>query len=193
VNITPPYPAESESRLKPLLEAAVSVFARFGYRKTSMDDVARAAGVSRQGLYLSFANKEELFRRAVEHSLNSQLGSAITALSRIDSLETRLISACKAWSGRFVGSLGVDAADLMCASTSLAGATLREYEWQFEEALAAAIAGSPMAEKCSAAGLDIADFARALHAAARGLKQTCKTQEDFLKGMTAVVRMTCSR
>jgi TetR/AcrR family transcriptional regulator, regulator of autoinduction and epiphytic fitness len=194
VNITPPHPIDHESRLKPLLEAAVSVFARFGYRKTSMDDVARAAGVSRQGLYLSFANKEELFRRAVEHSLSSQLASASTALSRLDdSLETRLISACKEWSGRFVGSLGADAADLMCASTSLAGATLREYEWQFEEALAAAIASSPMAEKCAAAGLDIADFARALHATARGLKQTCRTKEDFVKGMTAAVRMTCSR
>jgi AcrR family transcriptional regulator len=177
-----------------LLDAAISVFARFGYRKTSMDDVARAAGVSRQGLYLSFANKEELFRRAVEHSLSNQLACAIAALSRLDdNLETRLISACKEWSGRFVGSLGADAADLMCASTSLAGATLKEYEWQFEETLAGALAGSPMAEKCGAAGLDIADFARALHAAARGLKQTCKTKEDFEKAMTAVVRMTCSR
>jgi AcrR family transcriptional regulator len=194
VNITSPSPTDHEPRLKVLLEAAVSVFARFGYRKTSMDDVARSAGVSRQGLYLSFANKEELFRRAVEHSLNSQLASAIAALSRFnDVLETRLISACTEWSGRFVGSLGTDAADLMCASTSLAGATLREYEWQFEEALAAAIARSPLAEKCAAAGLDIADVARALHATARGLKQACKTKEDFVKGMTAAVRMTCSR
>jgi hypothetical protein len=40
--------------------------------------------------------------------------------------------------------------------------------------------------------LDIADFARALHATARGLKQTSKTKEDFVKGMTAAVRMTCS-
>lgn len=194
MNITWPSPTDREPRLKALLEAAVSVFARFGYRKTSMDDVARAAGVSRQGLYLSFANKEELFRRAVEHSLSSQLAAALSALSRCDdSLEIRLISACQEWSGRFVGSLGADAADLMCASTSLAGATLKEYEWQFEEALAAAIAGSPIAEKCAAAGLDTADFARALHATARGLKLACQTKEDFVKGMTAAVRMTCRR
>ena len=58
-----------------------------------MDDVARAAGVSRQGLYLSFANKEELFRRALDHSLRIQLTSAITALSRTDiSLERRVIA-----------------------------------------------------------------------------------------------------
>jgi hypothetical protein len=79
----------------------------------------------------------------------------------------------------------------MCASTSLAGATLTDYERKFEAALAKAIAASPMADRCAAANLEIADFARALHATARGLKQTCKTQDDFLKGMTAAVRMTC--
>jgi AcrR family transcriptional regulator len=170
----------------------VSVFARFGYRKTSMEDVARAAGVSRQGLYLLFANKEELFRRALEHSLSSQLASAITALSRPgDGLEARLISACKEWSGRFIGSSGKDAADLMCASASLAGATLNDYERKFEAALASALAASPVADRCAAANLDIRDFARALHATARGLKQTCKTQDEFVKSMTAAVRMTC--
>jgi TetR/AcrR family transcriptional regulator of autoinduction and epiphytic fitness len=188
----PPRPAEHESRFSAVLDAAVSVFARYGYRKTSMDDVARAAGVSRQGLYLSFANKEELFRRALEHSLSDQLACAIAALSRSeDSLETRIIAACKEWSGRFVGSLGADAADLMCASTSLAGTTLRQYEGQFEAALAAGMGGTAVAERCASAGLNIADFARALHATARGLKQTCKTQEDFVKGMTAAVRMAC--
>jgi AcrR family transcriptional regulator len=194
MNIIPPSsPAVAAQRISVLLDAAVGVFARFGYRKTSMDDVARAAGVSRQGLYLSFANKEELFRRAVEHSLNSQLNCAMAALSRADeSLDKRLIAACDAWSGRFVGSLGVDAADLMCASTALAGATLSEYEWQFEQALSGALAASPVASRCAAAGLEIADLARALHATARGLKQNSKTREEFLKGMTAAVRMTCS-
>jgi TetR/AcrR family transcriptional regulator, regulator of autoinduction and epiphytic fitness len=175
-----------------LLDAAVGVFARFGFRKTSMDDVARAAGISRQGLYLSFANKEELFRRALTHSLRSQLAAAIGALARAeDSLDMRLTGACVEWSGRFVGSLGADAADLMCASTSLAGATLTEYEWQFEEALAGAIAASPLADTCAAAELEVADLARALHATARGLKQCCRTRQEFVKGMTAAVRMIC--
>ena len=170
----------------------MGVFARFGYRKASMDDVARAAGVSRQGLYLSFANKEELFRRALAHSLRSQLAAAGAALSRTaDSLETRLIAACVEWSGRFVGSFGADASDLMCASTSLAGATLRDYEWQFEEALADAIGASPVADMCAAADVEVADLARALHATSRGLKQSSKTREEFVKGMTAAVRLIC--
>ena len=176
-----------------MLDAAVGVFARFGYRKTSMDEVARAAGVSRQGLYLQFANKEELFRKAVEHSLSSQLGAAVAALTRREeSLEARIIAACDAWSGRFVGSLGSDAADLMCASTSLAGSTLAHYEAQFESALTGAIAESPLNAFCTTAGLRPADLARTLHATARGLKQTSAARDEFVKGMTVAARMFCA-
>jgi AcrR family transcriptional regulator len=183
----------ADARQLAVLDAAVGVFARYGYRKASMDEVARAAGVSRQGLYLQFVNKEELFRKAVEHSLNSQLNAAVAALSRRqDSLELRLIAACDAWSGRFVGSLGLDAADRMCASTSLAGATLTHYETQFELAVTRAIADSPLDGFCTTAGLCPAELARALHATARGLKQSSASREEFVKSMTVAARMFCA-
>jgi TetR/AcrR family transcriptional regulator of autoinduction and epiphytic fitness len=182
-----------DGRQHALLDAAVGVFARYGFRKTSMEEVARAAGVSRQGLYLQFANKEELFRKALEHSLTSQLIAAQAALSRQhEGLEQRLIAACDAWSGRFVGSLGADAADLMCASTSLAGATLTHYESLFEQAVTQAIAESPLKLFCATAGLCPADLSRALHATARGLKQRSATREEFVKGMTVAARMFCT-
>ena len=193
MNLLPLPPVEPiDARQLAVLEAAVAVFARFGFRKASMDEVARAAGVSRQGLYLQFANKEELFRKTLEHSLNNQLNAAVAALARQDGLEVRIIAACDAWSGRFVGSLGSDAADLMCASTSLAGTTLTHYEAEFELALARAIADSPLNGFCTTAGLSPADLARTLHATARGLKQSSATREEFMKGMTVAARMFCT-
>jgi len=183
----------ADARHLAVLDAAVGVFARYGFRKASMDEVARAAGVSRQGLYLQFANKEELFRRALEHSLNSQLTAALAALARTEhGLEARLIAACDAWSGRFVGSLGADASDLMCASTSLAGTTLSRYESQFEAALARAIADSPLDGYCTKEDLCPKDLARTLHATARGLKHSCMSREEFVKGMTVAARMFCA-
>ncbi len=194
VNIIEPADADQDdTRHLAVLEAAVGVFARYGYRKASMDEVARAAGVSRQGLYLQFANKEELFRKALEHSLNNQLTAAVTALARReDSLEDRLIAACDAWSGRFIGSIGSDAADFMCASTSLAGATLTHYESQFELAVAHAVAESPLNVFCTSGGFCAADLARALHATARGLKQRSASREEFVKGVTVAARMFCA-
>jgi AcrR family transcriptional regulator len=182
-----------ELRHEALLEAAVGVFARYGFRKASMDEVARAAGVSRQGLYLQFADKEALFRKAVQYKLTRQLGAAIAALSNEpDDLETRLLAACDEWAGRYVGITGADAADLMCASTSLVGATLRHYEAQFEKALAQAIGASPLASFCAASGLPLHDVARALHATARGLKQSSQSRQEFVQGMTAAVRLCCA-
>jgi AcrR family transcriptional regulator len=194
VNITAvPEIEQADARQQAVLDAAVGVYARYGFRKTSMEEVARAAGVSRQGLYLQFANKEELFRKAVEYVLKSQLKAAVAALSRRDdSLELRLIAACDAWSGRFVGSIGSDAADLMCASTSLAGETLTHYQAEFELAVTRAIADSPLNEFCTTAGLCPADLARVLHATARGLKQSSASREEFVKGMTVAARMFCS-
>lgn len=180
-------------RREALLEAAVGVFARFGFRKTSMDEVARAAGVSRQGLYLHFADKEALFRKALAYKLSRQLSAAVAALTEDhNSLESRLIAACDEWAGRFVGILGPDAADLMCASTSLAGNALTHYEAQFEQALAHAVETSPLAGFCAASGFDSHDVGRALHATARGLKQTSKSRQEFLCGMTVAVRMFCA-
>jgi len=188
----PPLP-DTDARQEALLEAAVGVFARYGFRKASMDEVARAAGVSRQGLYLLFADKEALFRQAVTYKLSRQLRAAATELSKEQtSLEARLIAACDEWAGRFVGISGSDAADLMCASTSLAGSTLAHYEARFEAELASAVAASPLAAYCRAAGLAPEDAARALHATARGLKHTSKTRQEFLLGMTAAARMFCA-
>jgi AcrR family transcriptional regulator len=183
----------SDTRRRALLDAAVGVFTRFGFRKTSMEDVARAAGVSRQGLYLLFSNKEELFRRALEHCLNSQLTAAVDVLcQRAGTLEQRLVDACDEWSGHCIGNLGTDAADLMCAGTSLAGETIKAYEARFEQALAEALAASPMAQVCKDVGVCSAQVARALHATARGLKHGCDTQQDFREGMTVAVRMFCA-
>lgn len=46
--------------------AAAEEFAQFGYRRSSMDGIARRAGVSRATLYLHWASKEELFRDVIE-------------------------------------------------------------------------------------------------------------------------------
>jgi TetR/AcrR family transcriptional regulator len=64
-----------------ILDAATAVFLRYGYRKTSMDDLARAAGLSRQGLYLHFRTKEALFHAVVEYAVAATRAAASAALA----------------------------------------------------------------------------------------------------------------
>ena len=47
-----------------IIAAAFDVFINYGFRKTSMDDIARSAGMSRPALYQVFRNKTEIFRAA---------------------------------------------------------------------------------------------------------------------------------
>jgi AcrR family transcriptional regulator len=54
----PTLPGKREA----ILAAATGHFTRFGYRRTSMDDIARAAGVAKGTLYLYFDSKAAVFR-----------------------------------------------------------------------------------------------------------------------------------
>lgn len=55
----------------PLLDAARGVFAEYGARRANMDDVARAAGVSRSTLYRSYPTKDDLLGAVVLRELDA--------------------------------------------------------------------------------------------------------------------------
>lgn len=61
---------ETESTV---INAAISTFVRYGARKTSMSDIADAAGVSRQTLYDIFGNKDELVVATIRHITSQNL------------------------------------------------------------------------------------------------------------------------
>lgn len=48
-----------------ILDAAQSVFARYGVSKTTMNDIARQAGIARQTLYNKYPGKSEVLRACV--------------------------------------------------------------------------------------------------------------------------------
>jgi AcrR family transcriptional regulator len=63
-----------------VIDAAGRCFGRFGYKKTSMDDVAAEARVAKGTVYLYCDSKQDLFYRAVERELRAwkeDLGSLI--------------------------------------------------------------------------------------------------------------------
>ena len=54
-------------RRENLLEAGARLFARWGFDKTSVDDIAREAGISKGAVYLEFPNKDALFKAVLYH------------------------------------------------------------------------------------------------------------------------------
>ncbi|MDU1671176.1 MAG: helix-turn-helix domain-containing protein, partial [Bradyrhizobium sp.] len=49
-----------------ILDAAMLVFRRHGFRRSSIEQAAEEAGLTRQALYHHFASKEALFRAVIE-------------------------------------------------------------------------------------------------------------------------------
>jgi AcrR family transcriptional regulator len=62
----PRWKRRAAQRPEEISAAALSVFARRGLHKTTLDDVAKEAGVSKGTIYLYFKSKEELFIAAAQ-------------------------------------------------------------------------------------------------------------------------------
>ncbi|MDM5357566.1 TetR/AcrR family transcriptional regulator [Peribacillus sp. ACCC06369] len=59
----------SVDRKKLILEAATKSFSLFGYKATTMDQVAKIANVGKGTIYTFYKNKEELFREIVQRMI----------------------------------------------------------------------------------------------------------------------------
>lgn len=82
-----------EKRRRQILQAALHCFLTFGFAKTSMDDIAKRAGVSRPLIYLKFKNKDELFAGVFDYLTEGRFERAMTAISGASSPRERLLAA----------------------------------------------------------------------------------------------------
>jgi len=78
-----------------ILSVANKLFSRFGFHKTSMDEIAKIARKAKGSLYYHFASKEDLFREVVVKEINNlknQLSviQTNTGLNASDKLKTYL-------------------------------------------------------------------------------------------------------
>jgi AcrR family transcriptional regulator len=179
------------ARRERVLAAALEVFGRHGFRKTSMEDVARSAGISRQGLYLQFASKEALFRAAVRQELDAALEDASRCLDRESAgLDRRVVLALDAWLGRYVGSmLASDIANMLENPAVELGDVVEVAIGAFDTRLAAAIAAATTEDDRKRLGVTPEDIARVLHTVGQGSKYLSRSREEFVTRATAATHL----
>lgn len=87
-----------DARPQEILQAALELFIEKGFAAAKMEDIARAAGVTRGTPYLYFANKEEIFKSLITELLLPQLelGEAILSEHKGSTREL-LVSLLQAW------------------------------------------------------------------------------------------------
>src|SRR5947208_11210453 len=68
------------SKKECILDAAARAFARYGFKRVSVEDIARDAGVAKGTVYLACDSKEDLFYQTVHREVRawvSELGKLI--------------------------------------------------------------------------------------------------------------------
>jgi AcrR family transcriptional regulator len=74
-----------EERRAAILDSALAVFADRGYHASSIDDIAREAGVSKALIYEHFSSKQELYAELIEHHADELFERIATAIAEAGS------------------------------------------------------------------------------------------------------------
>ncbi|MFF7636483.1 TetR/AcrR family transcriptional regulator [Kitasatospora sp. NPDC008050] len=82
-----------DEKVEAILDAAYDCFRIHGVRRTTMDDIAKRAGMSRPAVYQYVRNKEDAFRRLAERMLRETLEQIRAALATPGPPAERLIAA----------------------------------------------------------------------------------------------------
>ncbi len=133
----------SEATTGELLDAARRLFAADGYPATSLDDVVRAAGVTKGALYHHFEDKRDLFRAVFEREHRRLAKIAVEAYRAEDDGWEGLYAGCRAFFEAVLDP-GVQRIALLDAPSVLGWEKMREIQEpysfaQFSEGLQNAI------------------------------------------------------
>ena len=82
--------AKSEDTRERILVAAIQRFSKFGYRRTSINDVAEEAGLARATVYLYWRRKQDLFVAGLERFNAHSWNLAETAAAKNGSAAERI-------------------------------------------------------------------------------------------------------
>lgn len=176
-----------------ILQAAEVRFARYGFRRTSMEDIAREAGISRAGLYLEFRNKEAIFASVSRALGEASLAAAADALARRAPLADRLEAALLGKNLRTIELVhgSPHGAELMDQNSRLCGTFAAEVEARFRALMTRTLRRAARSGEIdpSAVGLSSTALADVFVRAASGLKGPGVEGDAYAAAVAAFVRV----
>ncbi|TFG04104.1 TetR/AcrR family transcriptional regulator [Candidatus Thorarchaeota archaeon] len=83
-------------REKEIITASHDLFTRFGFSKTTMEDIGKEVGLNQASLYHYFRNKEEIFLNVILDQISKLRAAIQMAMRDVNGLEQRLVAFYKA-------------------------------------------------------------------------------------------------
>jgi len=82
---------EPENRIKKrLMQISRELYARYGFRKTTLNDIARELGMTKSSIYYYFGNKEEIFNQLISSDIEKWKKELSDFVGRQDSVQEKL-------------------------------------------------------------------------------------------------------
>ena len=183
------FPMSDEKRRR-VLEAAKAAFLRYGYRRVTMGEIAKEAGMSRPALYLVYPDKAAIFRAVVEEHGRSGLDEIRRGLDGLESIQAKLELITQIWTIRPYTEFhdAPDAQELMDVGHEIAGEVIRKVYGDFEDLLTSVFESEKRALK--SAGLTPRVLARILSLTLRGLKEWAEDLNALKQHVRGLIRMT---
>lgn len=158
-----------------ILEAAWVCFARYGFKRVALEQIAQEARISRAALYLHFRNKEAIFR-ALSRKLHEKMQAEVeSASSQPGRLEGRLEALLGAKLGQVFALVHVSphALEILDENSRLCGDVSEEFRKRFLRVLRGVLvaANADGEIDLAAAGLESAEAAELLLDSAKGLER----------------------
>ncbi len=182
-----------------ILDAAMRVFRRHGFRRSSIEQAAEEAGLTRQALYHHFPSKEALFRavleRLYEKALAAEAAAARVAEARGADLADILIAEIAARLGTLFSALegSPHLEELFSEHIAQARDLYQSYAARFAAEVAATVARVCRARKLKlASGVTAEELARCVEMAIHGTKSAYPAMQPadaFLKQLAIMLRM----
>lgn len=170
-----------------LLDGAMQQFTRHGFAKTSMSDIAKAAGISRTSLYNAFSTKDEVFR-ALSGRINERVYAAVvSACEKRGPWNERLLDIINARVGWVYELLHASeyGRELINEKNRICGGDVLAANDRFEAVLVNLLA------KNLGKRTDGTAFARILIQSVNGILEKAETRADAERGVALLVTVFC--
>ena len=180
-----------------ILDAAMLVFRRQGFRRSSIEQAAEAAGLTRQALYHHFKSKEELFRAVIErlheNALAAEIAAGEAAEKSDDSLAGILIAEVTARIGQLIAPLegSPHIEELFSEHLLQARDIYQKYAAFYAAQLTATIERVCRKQRLALKDMTAPDFARCVEMAFNGTKSAYPAMQPadaFLRDFGVMVR-----
>lgn len=171
-----------------LLDGAMQQFTRHGFAKTSMSDIAKAAGVSRTSLYNAFPTKDEVFR-ALSGRINQRVhADVLSALQRQGAWNERVLEIINARVGWVYELLRASeyGRELINEKNKICGGEVLAANDRFERAIAKLLAANLAAPE------DATLLARVLLRSVNGILEGAETKAEAEQGVALLVGVFCA-